>query len=94
MIEVFRTTESETGDWVEAELRAMVVGYRKVLVTPETAKETLGQSVELPVIRENGTLVSGRSDLLKYLRQMEQFAESWRKFQGDYCYIDDDGDVC
>lgn len=94
MIELFRTEQSKTADWVEAEFRELVVGYRKILTTPQHAAELFGEQVALPVIRENGRLISGRDNLLDYLRDLEKLATEWRRFQSDACYIDEDGEVC
>lgn len=94
MIELFRTTQGKTADWVEAEFRELVVGYCKHLITPAQADKLFGKHVQLPVIRDHERVVSGRDALLGYLRELEKLAADWRRFQSDACYIDEDGQVC
>ena len=94
MIELFRTEQSQTADWVEAGLRELVVGYRKTVTTSLQAADIFGPQVTLPVIRENGRLISGKESLLAYLDELEKLVEDWRRFQSDACYIDEDGELC
>lgn len=86
MIEVIRAAESAEADWVEAELRELVLGYERVVVA-------LGEvDFPLPAIRQDGRLVSGREGLLQALKELELMAEAWRRFQSDACYVDDEGE--
>jgi len=94
MIEVFRQTESDEADWVEAELKEMVLGYQCVIIDEAKAASELGRSVTLPAVRQDGKIFYGRQDLLSFLRDLEQFAVDWRAFQSDACYLDKDGEVC
>lgn len=94
MIEVFREAESAQGDWVEAELRDILLGYERVITTPEAARQALGPEHSLPAIKNNERIASGKEGLMAYLKELEVFANEWRAFQGDWCYVDDQGDVC
>jgi hypothetical protein len=94
MIEVFREAESPQGDWVEAELQDMVLGYKRVLTTPEEARHALGAGYSLPAIKDGERIASGKEELQVYLKELETLARQWRAFQGDWCYVDDQGDVC
>lgn len=94
MIEVFRETESAQADWIEAELREMVLGYERVVITPADAKTRLGSQHSLPAIKNGERIASGKEGLMVYLRELEGLAQQWRAFQGDWCYVDDQGDVC
>jgi hypothetical protein len=94
MIEVFREEESAQGDWIEAELREMVLGYERALTTPEEARTTLGPQHSLPAIKNGERIASGKDDLIVYLKELEGLARQWRAFQGDWCYVDDQGEVC
>lgn len=94
MLEVFREEISPEGDWVEAELREMVVGYDRVILTPAEAAQRFGETVSLPVLRDGERVASGREALTKFLRDFEKFAAQWRMFQGDFCYVDEDGETC
>ena len=94
MIEVFREAESAQGDWIEAELREMVLGYDRVVTTPEAARLVLGPQHSLPAIKNGERIASGKEELMAYLKELEKFAHQWRAFQGDWCYVDDQGEVC
>ena len=94
MIEVFREQESAQGDWIEAELREMVLGYERVITTPEGAQHVLGSQHSLPAIKNGERIASGRDELMVYLEELEDLARQWRAFQGDWCYVDDQGELC
>lgn len=94
MLEVFREAESAQGDWVEAELREMVLGYERVVTTPEEALRTLGQQRSLPAIKNSERIASGKAELIIYLKELEGLAREWRAFQGDWCYVDDQRETC
>ena len=94
MIEVFREAESSQGDWVEAELKEMVLGYERVVTTPEAARQILGPSHSLPALKNGDRIASGQEGLMAYLKELESLAREWRAFQGDWCYVDDQGEVC
>ena len=94
MIEVFREEESAQADWIETELREMVLGYERVLTTPEEARTRLGPQHSLPAIKNGDRVASGKEDLMLYLKELEGLAHQWRAFQGDWCYVEDQGDIC
>lgn len=94
MIEVFREEESKQGDWIEAELREMILGYERVVTTPEEAQRLLGPRHSLPALKNGERVASGKEELMAYLKELEGLARQWRAFQGDWCYVDDQGDVC
>ncbi len=94
MIELYRQEADSEGDWVEAELHAMVVGYQRVVLSPRQAVERFGPQVRLPVLVNGERTVSGRDSLLVFLRELEKFAEDWYLYQGDACYIREDRNVC
>ena len=94
MLEVFREEESAQGDWIEAELREMVLGYERVVTTPEKARHVLGPQHSLPAIKNDDRIASGKGELMVYLKELEGLAREWRAFQGDWCYIDNQGEVC
>jgi hypothetical protein len=94
MIEVLREEKSAQGDWIEAELREMVLGYERVITTPDTARQALGPQHSLPAIKNGERIASGKDELMAYLKELESVAREWRTFQGDWCYLDDQGEVC
>lgn len=94
MITLYRNENEANGDWVEAEFKALVVGYRREILTSEEASNRFGPQVELPVITDGEEVVHGQQALLAYLRRLERFVGDWRRFQSDACYVDDQGEVC
>ncbi len=94
MLEIYREEQSPEADWVEVELREMVVGYDRVILTPAEAAQHFGETVSLPVLRDGERMAFGRVALTKFLREFEKFATQWRMFQGDFCYVDDEGETC
>jgi hypothetical protein len=92
MIVLYREEKSPQADAIEAEFREMVLGYDRVVVGVAQARGMFdGHS--LPVIKNNERVVSGE-DIQPYLKELEKLMRDWQMFQGDYCYVDDDGDVC
>jgi hypothetical protein len=89
MIELFRKEHDPEADWVEASLRELVLDYHRVVVPPGEAGD-----MALPALRHDDRLISGKQALLDLLGELEELAESWRRFQSDSCYIDNDGDSC
>lgn len=94
MIEVFREEKSEMADWIEGELKAMVVGYKRILIDAGSALTEFGKELPLPFIRDNGNFITGREAIINYLRELDIFVEAWRRYQSDACYIDEDGEIC
>ena len=92
MIVLYREDKSVQADTIEAEFREMVLGYDCVIVDATQADELFG-GLSLPVIRNNERVVSG-ADIPSYLKELERFVRDWQLFQGDTCYVDDDGESC
>lgn len=94
MIEVFREENSSQGDWIEAELREMVLGYERVVIAPKEVQHILGPQYSLPAIRNGERIASGQEELMVYLKELDGIAHAWRAFQGDWCYVNDQGELC
>jgi hypothetical protein len=94
VIELFLTPGDTEAGWVEAGFKDMVVGYRRVELSPEQVEAVFGKPVRLPAVRHDERIISGRDNLLAYLQELERLVDEWRRFQTDACYIDDDGEVC
>lgn len=89
MIELYRTPEpSQLADRVEESLRDLVVTHAVRVVAPG---EVPGG--EAPTILDGDRLVPP-SQLDGYLAQLSVVVERWNRFQGDSCYLNDDGTVC
>lgn len=93
MIKLYREEVSPQADAIEAEFRDMVLGYDRVILDEEEAARKFGVETTLPVITNNGKTVSG-DDIPAYVRELQQLMRQWQMFQGDYCYVDDDGETC
>ena len=94
MIELFRESQSAEADWVEASLREMVLSYARVITTPAEIVHQFGSNLPLPILRDGNRIAVGRENLMKFLKDLEKFAAQWRMFEGDWCYVDDDGETC
>ena len=94
MITVFRETQSQPADIVEAELRDMVVGFERVTLTPEEVPVRLGADVDLPAIQDGKRIISGKENLESYLKELADFYHDWHMYQGDACYVYDNGNRC
>lgn len=92
MIVLYREAKSPAADAIEAEFREMVLGYDRVVVEPAQAREMFGDGHELPVIKNNARVVSGEG-ISTYLKELEKLMRDWQMFQGDYCYVDEDGRI-
>jgi hypothetical protein len=94
MIEIIREADRPRADWVEAELRELVVGYQRILTTPQAARLDLGLDQPLPLLRDGERLVGGEAELHAYLEELAGFVHDWNTYQGDACYVDDRGESC
>lgn len=93
MIVLYREEESVEADAIEVEFREMVLGYDRVIVEPVQARKLFGEGHALPVIKNNERMVSGE-EINAYLKELEKLMHDWQMFQGDYCYVDEDGESC
>lgn len=91
MIQLYRESLSPEGDQIESALREMVVGYQRVDVTPVEAARLLGADVRLPALKNGGKIAFGKEALAGFLVDLEQFVHDWNTYQGDACYIREDG---
>lgn len=92
MIVLYREKDNLQADAIEAEFREMVLGYDRVVVEPARAREMFGE-LTLPIIADNARIVSGEG-IKPYLKELEKLMRDWQMFQGDYCYVDEDGESC
>ena len=85
-IKLYRPAHSPAADDLEAALRELVVAYKVIVVN--------AANTPLPAIHDEGQVIIGPAALARYLRELEKIVADWRKYQGDACYIGDDGEVC
>jgi hypothetical protein len=93
MIKLYRRENSEEADAIEADFREMVLGYDRVVVDAKETASLFDPETSLPVITNNEKIVSG-DGIPAYIRELKQLMREWQLFQGDYCYVDDDGETC
>ncbi|NJN44747.1 MAG: hypothetical protein HC806_08535 [Anaerolineae bacterium] len=94
MIQVFREIDSPEADWVEAELKEMVLGYERIITTSTEISQIVGGKLPLPVLRDGDRVASGREDLMQFIKDLRVLAAEWRLFEGDWCYVDENGETC
>ena len=93
MIKLYREEHSPLADTIEAEFREMVLGYDRMVVEADEAAQLFGAETPLPVITNNERIVSGEQ-IRPYVKELGKLMREWQLFQGDYCYVDDDGETC
>lgn len=87
MIKLYREETSAAADAIEAEFRELVLAFERVVI--EAGGKVAGH--DLPVITNNERVVSG-AEIPSYLKELERLVRDWQMFQGDYCYVDEDGE--
>jgi hypothetical protein len=85
-IELYRPAHSPAADDLETALRKLVVAHKVIVVN--------AAHTPLPAIHDEGQVITGPAALARYLQELEKIVADWRKYQGDACYINDDGEVC
>jgi hypothetical protein len=48
--------------------------------------------MSLPVLTDNARVVSGEQ-IPAYVKELTELVHSWRRFQSDCCYVDEDGET-
>jgi hypothetical protein len=93
MIKLFREENSMEADAIEAEICEMVLGYDRVVMDASEAGQIFGAEIILPVITNNERVFSG-DQIAACIKELRQLMHDWQLFQGDYCYVDDQGETC
>jgi hypothetical protein len=93
MIKLYREEKSAPADAIEAEFRELVLGYDRVVIESEDSAQRFGVETALPVITNNERVVSG-DQIPAYIKELTRLMREWQLFQGDYCYVDEDGEIC
>lgn len=84
MIEFYREKNCITCDFIENELKDMVLAYHT---------NNMKASKNKPEIINGKRVIIGHDDLIKYMDELHHTIELWRKFEGDTCYCDEDGNI-
>ena len=93
MIKLYREMDSPPADAIEAEFRELVLGYDRMVLQRDEASRLFGADASLPLITDNERIVHA-AQFPAYLKELTQLMRQWQLFQGDYCYVDDDGETC
>ena len=93
MIKLYRKENSPQADTIEAEFHEMILGYDRVVLAEKDAQQIFGAETSLPVITNNEKIVSGEK-IPAYLKELRDLMRDWQRFQGDSCYVDDNGETC
>lgn len=93
MIKLYREAHSPAADAIEAEFREMALGYERVMIGAAEAAALFGAETSLPVLTNNERIVSG-GNIPAYIKELAALWRDWQLFQGDYCYVDEGGEVC
>jgi len=94
LIEFYRPAHCPDCHKIEEALKELVVAHKIITLEPGQSASTLTPHTPLPAIKDEGRVITGRAAIDAYLVDLEKIVAHWRRFQGDACYIDDNGDVC
>ena len=94
MIELYRHTTCSICDDFEAACKEMVIAHKVIPVPPAQITKTLPTGIDLPTLKDSGQMITGQTAIAAHLKDLEKFVADWRRFQGDACYVDDDGEIC
>ncbi len=93
MIKLYRKENSTEADIIEAEFNEMILGYDRVVIAEKDAQQMFGEGTSLPVITNNERVVSGEQ-IPAYLKELQDLMSDWQEYQGDSCYVNDQGKTC
>jgi hypothetical protein len=94
MIRLYRNKKCSLCDDIEDKLREMVIHFQSILVEEQQyPPEILGVS-SLPIIKDSDEIITGEKNIKEYIERLKDFVSEWRRFQGDSCYLDENGEVC
>lgn len=94
MIIFYRTTDCPRCAEIQETLREMNYAHKVVVVKKrEDMKESLLKDKKLPLLKDGQKVIKGSDAIIEHLEELSEFKELWDKFQGDYCYCDDEGGI-
>ena len=93
MIKLYREQVSPPADAIEAEFQDMIFGYDREIMTAAEASQRFDANHTLPILTNNEKTVSGDS-IPAYIDELRNLMREWQAFQGDSCYVNDDGTAC
>jgi len=97
MIELFTRKNHPRGQAIKQKFDDLVIAYRYHEIDEDNIESAvvLPKDVELPAIKENGSIITGESNQKQHIEELERELKHNRSFTGDACYIDpDSGKLC
>lgn len=94
MITFYRKEQNKLADQVDEALDDMVIAHQTVTVSSEDGLPDIAEGHTLPVLIDNGEVVSGEENLNGRLEELKRIMRLWDRFKSDACYIDEDGTIC
>ena len=70
-----------------------MVAHKVIIIEEGNVDPALKSSrahIALPALKDNGKLIEGAEAIEIYLQELDEFVASWRWFQSDACYCDED----
>ena len=93
MIVIIRLPVCPQADWIEAELKALLLGF-SVRTVDTIHCESEAKDI-YPLIGDSGRTIHGEQSIKHYLKELREFAADWCWFESDSCYVDhQDGSAC
>lgn len=65
----------------------------KVVIVEDRAESPVSHAQRLPVLEDEGEVITGRKAVLEHLEKLAGFKAEWEKFQTDACYCDDEVNI-
>lgn len=94
MIELYRPAECPDCEEFEAALKEMVISHKVIMVEPGRRPEALPPKTPLPALKDGREIITGQAAIQNHLQELARFVQGWQRFQGDSCYINEDGSAC
>lgn len=94
MITLYRTSEGKLGKEIEQKLCDIVIAHKVQIISSLKEVPFDAGPHSLPLLLDNGNLISGEEALLQHLEKLKKLMADWDRFQSDACFLDDDGTTC
>lgn len=94
MIELYRPADCQECADIEAAIKEMVLAHRIIIVAKGQQPDALPAATPLPAIKDEGQIITGRTEINAHLKALERIAFEWRKYESDSCYTDETNGFC
>lgn len=94
MLTFYRTRDCPRCAEIQETLREMNYAHEVVEVkNSDELEEVTLKGRKLPLLKDDRKVIEGSHAIIRHLEELGEFKELWDKFQGDYCYCDDEGGI-